>query len=59
MMSDEQRKDANEEPEVEGHARIGLTDDPETTTDDEVEAHMRAGSRVDARTDARSDARAD
>src|SRR5437588_2436123 len=55
-MSDEMRRDANEEPEVEGHVRVGLTEDPESETEDEVEAHMRAsGPRVDARTDARTD----
>jgi hypothetical protein len=38
-MSDEQRK--NEEPEVEGHSRQHLYDEPaEDETEDEVEAHM-------------------
>jgi hypothetical protein len=41
-MSDEQRKDA--EDEVEGHVRSGhLTEEPkeEGETDDDVEAHVR------------------
>jgi hypothetical protein len=47
-MSEEQRMDANQEPEVE-----------ETEDGNEVEAHMRADNRSDARSDARTDARAD
>jgi len=44
-MSDEQRKD--EEPEVEGHVRKGVTDEPTESKDedkDEVEAHVRKSS---------------
>ena len=55
-MSEEQRMDANQEAEVEGHARISMNEEPETTDEDEVEGHMRASSpRSDARTDARVD----
>jgi hypothetical protein len=54
-MSEEQRMDANQEPEVEAHLRASMNDEPETDDGDEVEAHVRADQRVDARTDARVD----
>jgi hypothetical protein len=53
-MSDEYRKDATEEPEVEGHVRAAF--DEETEDENEVEGHVRASS---VRADVRSDVRAD
>jgi hypothetical protein len=48
-MSEEQRNEELEDPEVEGHVRAGMTDEPTDDGDDEVEGHMRASSpRADA-----------
>jgi hypothetical protein len=48
-MSEEQRNDELEEPEVEGHLRASMNDEPSDEGEDEVEGHMRASSpRVDA-----------
>jgi hypothetical protein len=47
-MSDEQRNEETE-PEVEGHLRASMNDEPAEDGEDEVEGHMRASSpRVDA-----------
>jgi hypothetical protein len=46
-MSDEQRKD--EENEVEAHGnRAGLTDEPVEDADDDVEAHRFPTARLDS-----------
>lgn len=47
-MSEEQRNEERE-PEVEGHLRASMNDEPSEDGEDEVEGHMRASSpRVDA-----------
>jgi hypothetical protein len=49
-MSDEQRRAGREEPEVEGHMRRGVHDEPaEDGEENEVEAHVRrANVRMDS-----------
>lgn len=47
-MSEEQRNE-EQEPEVEGHVRASMNDEPSEDGEDEVEGHMRASSpRADA-----------
>lgn len=47
-MSEEQRNE-EQDPEVEGHVRASMNDEPAEDGEDEVEGHMRASSpRADA-----------
>ena len=53
-MSDEMKKAANEEPEVEAHKRAA-NDEPDGQDENEVEAHKLAGSpKVAVRSDVKS-----
>lgn len=48
-MSDETRKDEQEQDEIEAHGRAAVNDEPSDETEDDFEAHRRAASpRIDS-----------